>query len=101
MLSEVQAPLKISWPQLKVTNGGEAVGVPAVLPLGTSIMSSRAAVESRTVLPYGGNVWSNSSDSSIWRGWPPPNSGGANDLPVTSLYFHSFVLETEYSVGLK
>ena len=35
-----------------------------------------------------GSVWSKSRLSSIWRGWPPPNSGSANDVPVTGLYFH-------------
>ena len=55
----------------------------------------------RTVILYGGKLWSKSRLSSIWRGWPPPNSGSVNDVPVTGLYFHSLDFESEYSVGLK
>ena len=71
----VIAPLKISAPHWNVTNGGTAVGVPPLWPVGTSIASSSAAVAARTVILYGGNVWSKSRLSSIWRGWPPVNSG--------------------------
>ena len=60
-------------------------------PAGTSIASSSAAVAARTVIVYGGKLWSKSSESSIWRGWPPVNSGSVNDVPVTFSYFHSLL----------
>src|SRR3954451_20526679 len=100
-VSEVIAPLNSSAPHWKVTNGGTAVGVPPLWPDGTSIASSSAAVAARTVIVYGGKDWSKSRESSIWRGWPPVNSGSVNDVPVTFSYFHSLLLESEYSVGLK
>ena len=100
-VSDVHAPLKTVLPQPNVMNGGSAVGVPAVALDGTSIASSSSAVASRTLIVYGGNVWSNSRLSSILRGWPPPNSSLGADCPVTSLGFQVLVLAIEYSVGLK
>ena len=93
--------MNISAPHWKVTNGGTAVGVPPLWPDGTSIASSSAAVAARTVIVYGGNVWSKSRLSSIWRGWPPVNSGSVKLVPVTFSYFHSLAFVSEYSVGLK
>src|SRR3954471_7167340 len=54
----VIAPLNISAPHWNVTNGGAAVGVPPLLPDGTSIASSSSAVAVRTVILYGGKLWS-------------------------------------------
>ena len=97
----VIAPLKISAPHWKVTNGGTAVGVPPLLP----------ARHLHRVQQRGGGrahghlvrreLWSKSRLSSIWRGWPPPNSGSVKHVPVTGLYFHSLDFVSEYSVGLK
>src|SRR3954466_5125137 len=103
MVSDVQAPLKTSGPQLNVNSGGSALGVPGFAVFGTSIASSRVLHASPTGIAavaagaFGGSVSSKSSVRSSLRGVPEVNVIFGADLPLTLGGSHELVLAIEYS----